>query len=80
MFYWLRNLFIIFLIGIFFFFFLFFGHKLLCELIFFVFSTDDHEQDFDYLNSWGPRFSKLADMYGHDGESEEEERLQMQLH
>lgn len=34
--------------------------------------TDDNEQDFDYLNNWGPRFSKLADMYGH-GESEEEE-------
>ncbi|KAK7085374.1 Cadherin [Halocaridina rubra] len=34
--------------------------------------TDDNEQDFGYLNDWGPRFSKLADMYGH-GESEEEE-------
>lgn len=33
--------------------------------------TDDNEQDFDYLNNWGPRFQKLADMYGH-GESEEE--------
>ncbi|GAB6020929.1 hypothetical protein CHUAL_003573 [Chamberlinius hualienensis] len=33
--------------------------------------TDDNEQDFDYLNSWGPRFQKLADMYG-QGESEEE--------
>lgn len=33
--------------------------------------TDDNEQDFDYLNNWGPRFQKLADMYG-QGESEEE--------
>ncbi|KAG8223170.1 hypothetical protein J437_LFUL000336 [Ladona fulva] len=35
-------------------------------------ASDDNEQDFDYLNGWGPRFSKLADMYG-QGESEEEE-------
>ncbi|CAG7819551.1 unnamed protein product [Allacma fusca] len=34
--------------------------------------TDDNEQDFDYLNGWGPRFQKLADMYGH-GESDEED-------
>ncbi|XP_053722049.1 cadherin-15-like [Synchiropus splendidus] len=26
-------------------------------------STDD-DQDYDYLNDWGPRFQKLADMYG----------------
>jgi hypothetical protein len=44
--------------------------------------TDDHEQDFDYLNGWGPRFSKLADMYGHDGESDLDDvdmQLQMAL-
>jgi cadherin 10 type 2 (T2-cadherin) len=34
--------------------------------------TDDHEQDFDYLQTWGPRFQKLADMYG-QGESEEDD-------
>lgn len=33
--------------------------------------TDDNDHDFDYLNGWGPRFQKLADMYG-QGESEEE--------
>lgn len=33
--------------------------------------TDDDNHDFDYLNGWGPRFQKLADMYG-QGESEEE--------
>ena len=25
--------------------------------------SDDNDQDWDYLNSWGPRFYKLADMY-----------------
>ena len=25
--------------------------------------TDD-DQEFDYLDNWGPRFSKLANMYG----------------
>ncbi|CAK8673983.1 cadherin-2-like isoform X2 [Clavelina lepadiformis] len=31
--------------------------------------TTDGSQDYDYLNNWGPRFKKLADMYG-GGESD----------
>lgn len=34
-------------------------------------AMDDNEQDFDYLNRWGPRFQNLATMYVH-GDSEEE--------
>lgn len=27
-------------------------------------SSSGGDQDYDYLNDWGPRFKKLADMYG----------------
>lgn len=27
-------------------------------------SSSSGDQDYDYLNDWGPRFKKLADMYG----------------
>uniref|UniRef100_A0ACB8EAJ2 Uncharacterized protein n=1 Tax=Sphaerodactylus townsendi TaxID=933632 RepID=A0ACB8EAJ2_9SAUR len=33
-------------------------------------STGDQDQDYDYLNDWGGRFRKLADMYG-GGEEED---------
>lgn len=27
-------------------------------------SSSGHDQDYDFLNDWGPRFKKLADMFG----------------
>lgn len=38
-----------------------------------VVGTDDEAHEYEYLGAWGPRFDKLADMYGGEVESEEEE-------
>lgn len=35
--------------------------------------TDEGDLNFDYLSSFGPRFRKLADMYGEDPSDEEDE-------
>lgn len=39
----------------------------------FLSGTDDDTQEYDYLGAWGPRFDKLADMYGPGEETEQEE-------
>ena len=49
-------------------------YNFLIDLSFSITGTDDNEQDFDYLGAWGPRFDKLADMYGQEGEESEEEQ------
>lgn len=36
-------------------------------------SSSISEQDYDYLNDWGPKFAKLADMYGAGMEPGEED-------
>uniref|UniRef100_A0A6P7F1C7 Neural-cadherin-like isoform X3 n=1 Tax=Diabrotica virgifera virgifera TaxID=50390 RepID=A0A6P7F1C7_DIAVI len=35
--------------------------------------TDDEVQEYEYLGAWGPRFDKLANMYGPGEETEQEE-------
>lgn len=37
-----------------------------------IIGTDDEQHEYQYLGTWGPRFDKLADMYGPTVESEEE--------
>lgn len=32
--------------------------------------TDDEVQEYDYLGAWGPRFDKLANMYGPEHQTE----------
>lgn len=38
-----------------------------------ILGTDDEQQEYDYLGAWGPRFDKLADMYGPGEETELED-------
>uniref|UniRef100_A0A8D8QW96 DE-cadherin n=2 Tax=Cacopsylla melanoneura TaxID=428564 RepID=A0A8D8QW96_9HEMI len=38
--------------------------------------TDEGDLNFDYLSNFGPRFRKLADMYGEDPSDEEDENYQ----
>lgn len=33
-------------------------------------TSSDGDQDYDYLNNWGPKFAKLADMYNNYEDSE----------
>ena len=37
--------------------------------------TDEGDLNFDYLSNFGPRFRKLADMYGEDPSDEEDENF-----
>lgn len=35
-----------------------------CYIILFHLGTDDEDHEYDCISSWGPRFDKLANMYG----------------
>ena len=35
--------------------------------------SDDADLDFDYLSEFGPRFKKLADIYGHHSSESEDD-------
>lgn len=37
----------------------------------YILGTDDGDLKFNYLSSFGPRFRKLADMYGEDPSDED---------
>ena len=37
--------------------------------------TSDADLEFDYLHNFGPRFKKLADMYGEEPDSEDDDDL-----
>ena len=36
---------------------------------------DDADLEFEYLHNFGPRFKKLADMYGRESDSDSEEEV-----
>jgi len=38
--------------------------------------TDEGDLNFDYLSNFGPRFRKLADMYGEDPSDDDEDNYQ----
>lgn len=40
--------------------------------------TDDENQDFNYLQNWGPRFNALAAMYVHDKAKAKQQQQQQQ--
>lgn len=48
-------------------------YLILSNIGYFFLGTDDEAQEYDYLGAWGPRFDKLADMYGPGEETEQEE-------
>lgn len=41
--------------------------------------TDDENQDFNYLQNWGPRFNALAAMYVHDKAKSKQQPTQVGL-